>query len=371
MSKPIDEDSSLETFAEQHEADVLRETESLQRKVRALNSDRTRLTQENARLGVELDVMESALSEAKFLEPEPGWLQPSEGKSDPTRATLVTILSDVHAGERVEPNEMQDYNAYNLDVTDFRLRRYFEKTIRLSRDYIAGVSLEGIVLALGGDQVSGTIHDELSETNELSTFDTIMWLAPRIAAGIEMWAEEFPNVHVVSAPGNHGRDSKKPRFKGRSAHNADTMLTKILAFYFATKANVPNVTFDIPDSFDVDFPVYGFRFSLEHGDNMRFSGTSEIGAYGPVKRGTLRKGRQRQGEGRPMDYNLVGHFHQYIPAWSQGFIMNGSLKGYDEYARGWKFTPEPPQQALLVVAPEYGITQDIAIKVSKRSEEGW
>ena len=208
----------------------------------------------------------------------------------------------------------------------------------------------------------------------------MLWLAPRIVAGIEMWAEEFGNVHVVSVPGNHGRDSKKPRYKGRSAHNTDTLLAKIVAMYFGYKNPVANpaqataaggVTFDVPDAFDTDFKVYGFGFSLEHGDNMRFSGTSEIGAYGPVKRGTLRKSRQHQGEGRHMDYNLVGHFHQYIPAASQGVIMNGSLKGYDEYARGWHFQPEPPQQALMVVAPEYGITQNIAVKVGKRSEEGW
>ena len=72
-----------------------------------------------------------------------------------------------------------------------------------------------------------------------------------------------------------------------------------------------------------------------------------------------------------MDYSLVGHFHQYVPAASQGFVMNGSLKGYDEYARGWSFTPEPPQQALMVVTPEFGITQNVAVRVSKRSEEGW
>lgn len=362
-----EERKSLEDFADEQAEARFNENQEIARKLRVVGTDRNRLIQENKRLTTELETLDTALKEAKLLKPQPDWLRPKRQKGAPKRATLVAVLSDVHAGERVEPGEMQDFNAFNLDIADFRLHRFFEKTIKLSRDYISGVEFDGIVLALGGDMVSGDIHDELQQTNELSTFDTVMWLAPRVLAGISMWAEEFPNVHVVSVPGNHGRDSKVPRYKGRSAHNADTMLARIVAF----KGAGDKVTFDIPESFDTDFRVYGFGFSLEHGDNMRFSGTSEIGAFGPVKRGTLRKSRQRQSEGRPMDYNLVGHFHQLIPAASQGLVMNGSVKGYDEYARGWKFTPEPPQQALLVVAPEYGITQDVAVKVGKRSEEGW
>lgn len=357
----------IEDFADQHEVEVKAENEKIARELRIERLERKRLAGEVDRITDDLDLLTKALTEANRLTPQPEWLRPKRKKGEPKRATLVAMLSDVHAGERVEAEEMSGFNAYNLDITEFRLRRFFEKTIKLARDYIAGVEFDGIVLALGGDMVSGDIHDELEQTNELSTFDTVLWLAPRLLAGVEMWAEEFPAVHVVSVPGNHGRDSKVPRYKGRSAHNADTMLSRIVAF----KGGPDNVTWDIPESFDTDFKVYGFGFSLEHGDNMRFSGTSEIGAFGPVKRGTLRKSRQRQGEGRPMDYNLVGHFHQFIPAAGQGFVMNGSLKGYDEYARGWKFTPEPPQQALVVVAPEYGITQDVAIKVGKRSEEKW
>jgi len=360
-------DPDLESFADEHEAEVKAENLGIARKLRIEQTERKRLAHELERTKRDLVVTETALTEAQILTPQPGWLRPKRKKGEPKRATLVAMLSDVHAGEMVDAGEMGGFNAYNLDICEIRLRRFFEKTIKLARDYIAGVEFDGIVLALGGDMVSGDIHDELEQTNELSTQDTVLWLAPRLLAGIEMWAEEFPQVHVVSVPGNHGRDSKIPRYKGRSAHNADTMLAHIVAF----KGAGDKVTFDIPKSFDTDFKVYGFGFSLEHGDNMRFSGTSEIGAYGPVKRGTLRKSRQRLSEGKPMDYNLVGHFHQFIPAAGQGIVMNGSLKGYDEYARGWKFTPEPPQQALMVVAPEYGITQDVAIKVGKRSEERW
>lgn len=196
-------------------------------------------------------------------------------------------------------------------------------------------------------------------------------MAPKLTAGIEALAEEFGQVHVVSAPGNHGRDSKRPRHKGRSAHNADTHIAKMVAYYFTAANGAANVTFDIPESFDVAFPIYDYVFSMEHGDNMRFNGVSEIGALGPVKRGTLRKSNQHKQEGHPFHYNLLGHFHQYVPAASQGFVMNGSVKGYDEYARAGHFLPEEPQQALMVVTPEYGITNQTPVFVAKRDSEGW
>lgn len=347
----------------------------LERKVREAQARSQTSAREAAAAKREIEVLGRELADAQAaldlyirpLEDMPEWTR-AEPQSRVHRGTVLAFLSDVHTGETVRAEEMNEYNAYNEEITDARLRRFFERTIVVSRNYLAGVEYDGVVLALGGDMVSGDIHDELEQTNWCSTYDACRWLAPRLQAGIEMLAEEFGKVLVVSAPGNHGRDSKKPRHKGRSAHNADTHAAHLVADRLEGEVDI---SFLVPESFDVDFELYGYRFSMEHGDNMRFSGVSEIGAIGPVKRGTLRKSRQAQTEGRPFVTNLVGHFHQYIPAYTQGFIMNGSLKGYDEYARSWHFTPEPAQQALAVVTPEHGITVNAPVIVTKRSEEGW
>jgi hypothetical protein len=297
----------------------------------------------------------------------PNWLKPDKDKND-HHGVLVSFLSDIHAGEKVDPSEMDDFNAFDMDICEGRLKRHFERTCMVARKYLAGVKYDGIVLALGGDLVSGDIHDELRETNLVSTYESVEFLVPLLAAGVEMFAEEFGKVHVVSAPGNHGRDSRKPRHKRRSAHNADTHVARLVSSIFEGSEDI---TFDVPASFDVTFKIYDYTFTMEHGDNMKFSGVSEIGAYGPAKRGTLRKSRQSQTEGRPFNWNLIGHFHQYIPAYTQGLVMNGSVKGYDEYARSWHFLPEPAQQALMVVTPEHGITVQAPILLQKRSVEGW
>lgn len=272
-------------------------------------------------------------------------------KSD-HRGTLVSILSDTHYGEVVDKREMGGSNAYNMEIAEQRTARYFDKLISLPQTYLTGVDVEGITVCLGGDIVSGDIHDELTETNELSTYETVETVLPWLLAGLTKLRERYPSVHVVSAPGNHGRRTRKPHAKRFSADNADTHIARLIA---QTLGNEDGYAFTIPRSLDADFTVYNTRFSLEHGQTFR-GGDGQVGALGPVKRGVLRKKQSSQAEGNPFDVLLLGHFHQLVHAPGQGFIMNGSLVGYGEYARTLKFAPEPAQQALFLVTPEHSVS---------------
>ena len=50
----------------------------------------------------------------------------------------------------------------------------------------------------------------------------------------------------------------------------------------------------------------------------------------------------------------------------KGALVNGSLKGYDEYAKSGRFEYEIPKQALWFTHPKYGITFQVPVI----SEEG-
>lgn len=348
---------------------------SLQKKILEVERQRSEARLAAKSLRLSLDEKEDELQRAhiqlslyerEYLD-EPNWLS-KESRDKKHHGTLLSFLSDTHYGEVVNPLEMGGSNAYNMEIALQRTIRFFDKAIMLARNYTTGVTYDGIVLALGGDLISGDIHDELVETNEMSTYDTIVEVLPWLRKGIERWAEEFGKVHVVSAPGNHGRNSKKPRHKGRSANNADTHIARLLGQLFEGEKNI---TFNIPQSSDVDFRVYNHGFVLEHGDAFKSTTGSQIGALGPARRGTIAKQNAKAREGKAFDYMLIGHYHQFIPAYTQGFVMNGSVKGYDEYAKNLALTPEQPQQALLIVTPEHGITGTYPIIVSKRDEEGW
>lgn len=338
------------------------EQSSAQRLARAAKTELASVKEERDRALAELDIL------AQESRQTPDWAKVRKSAGEKHYGTLLALFSDLHASEMVNPLEINDYNKFDLMIAEMRTERFFRRTIKVARNYLAGVEYDGIYLALLGDLVSGDIHEELVETNECSTLEAVYEVVPWLVKGIEMLADEFGKVHVVSAPGNHGRNSKKPRHKKRSANNADTLIAKLVA---RDMRSADNITFDVPQSSDVGWDIYDFSFTGEHGDNFKFPGTSEIGALGPVKRGTGRQSRQMQELGQPFKYSTLGHFHQFIPAYTQGFVMNGSIKGYDEYAKDGKFAPEIAQQALLVVTPEHGITVTAPVFVADRDAEGW
>ena len=297
----------------------------------------------------------------------PDWLKSPKSTDKTQRATLLGMLSDTHYGEVVDASQMDGYNAYNPDIAVVRSQRFFERTIRVARHYLTGVEYDGYVLVLGGDLVSGSIHDELLQTNELTIYESIEFALAQLIKGVEMLADEFTNLLVVSVPGNHGRTTRKPQAKNYSADNADSHIARLLASHFAGTS----IEFNVPDSTDADFSIYDWKFSAEHGHDFKQAGSPEIGSIGPIMRGTLRKGARKLGEGKPIDYNLLGHFHQFIDGAAKGFMSNGSVKGYDEYARSGNFKPERPQQLLASITPEFGVTTVAPVFVADRGEEGW
>jgi hypothetical protein len=359
----------LEEFVDEKAQAIHAENEAIARKNRVLAAELKQAKTEIGSARASADAAEKALALYRRTYAErPKWLAPKSVGSG--RGTLLAVLSDTHYGEVVNPAEVGGYNKYDLAIAEIRTERFFGRVVRLARDYFAGVKYDGIVLALGGDIVSGDIHDELQQTNALSTYQTVEWAVPRLAAGVEMLAKEFGRTHVVSVPGNHGRDQKVPRYKKRSAHNADQHIAKLLAMLLAKN---DAITFQVAESLDSTFPLYGFSFSVEHGDELArsFAGSAEIGPLGPLQRGTNRKKVALSAEGTDLHYALWCHFHKYLPLAASGFIGNGSVKGTDEYARGLKFRPEPPQQALMVVDPERGVTLQAPVFVADRKAEGW
>ena len=116
------------------------------------------------------------------------------------------------------------------------------------------------------------------------------------------------------------------------------------------------ISFLIPGESDAYFSVYGHRFLLTHGDSLGVKGGDGIiGSLGPIMRGALKVGKSEAQIGREFDTVVMGHWHQAL--WLPGIIVNGALKGYDEYARLAIRAPySRPSQQLWFVHPEHGIT---------------
>ena len=288
---------------------------------------------------------------------KPSWSRDgSMPKSSP--GTPVLFLSDIHAGEVVLPAEVMGKNAYNWGIMVKRFDTVFSTAVELLTKHLALPKYDGIVIPLGGDLVSGEIHEELTETNEKHVLECTFDLADLLAGHFKQMADVFGHVFIPGIPGNHGRMHRKPRAKGYVATNADYHTYRQIARLLKGD---DRFTFNFPLSRDVRFDVAGRRFLLTHGDQFR-GGDGMIGPIGPIMRGDVKKRTNAAlglAEKQEYDTMMCGHFHTTIMLPS--LIVNGSLKGLDEYAMGINVRQERPSQMLFTVHPKHGVTWYIPI----------
>lgn len=269
------------------------------------------------------------------------------------------FLSDLHWGEVVNPAQINGVNDYSIRIAHERMKSCVESAIHLLKIISPKLDYPGIVLVLGGDMISGNIHDELTATNELNTMPTILDLYGVMAGVVTQMADTFGHVFLPCVSGNHGRDTHKIWNKDRTATSFDWLLYQFLAKRFEGDKRV---TFFIPDGPDAYYKVYNHAYLLTHGDQFR-GGDGLIGCLGPILRGDHKKRSRNAQIDMEYDTMILGHFHQYIH--HTRVIVNGSLKGLDEYAYNNNFGFEPPQQALWINHPRYGITYRMPVYVDR------
>ena len=278
------------------------------------------------------------------------------------------MLSDLHWGEVVRPQQIGGVNAYNLTIARRRLRTVVDTTIALCRILDPSMKYPGIVVPLGGDMISGNIHDELAASNELNTMPTLIDLYQNLVPAITLMADTFGNVFLPCVSGNHDRDTKKIWSKDRNHTSFGWLLYQFLAVAFAGDKRV---VFHIPDGSDALYRIYGTRYLLTHGDQFR-GGDGIIGPLGPVTRGEQKKNTRNAAVGNDYDVMEFGHFHKrMLTARLRG---NGSLKGYDEYAADNNFGFEPASQNFWMTHPDHGITFDAPVycdDAKKSVETAW
>jgi len=276
---------------------------------------------------------------------------------------IPTLLaSDWHWGEVVDAAQVGGVNEYNLKIAQERARAFIETSIDLLKNRFNNPKYEGVVFALAGDMFSGNIHDELATTNDMEVMPCVLDLWGTLVWCIEVLVEEFGKVFVPCVSGNHGRNTHKIQNKNRNYTNFDWLLYQFLNKRFE---NDKRITFFIPDGSDAYYQVYGYKYLLTHGDQFR-GGDGVIGCLGAIIRGDHKKRSRNAQIDQEYDTMLIGHFHQLIQL--QRLIVNGSLKGYCEYAYTNNFGFEPPRQALWITHPLHGITFSCPVNVDRKSK---
>lgn len=329
------------------------------RQVAAIKRERDLLLQEREQLR-HAEEFARMVRGAKFDVPR--WLTKAPRRGE--KSTIPTaMLSDLHLDEVVYPAQVNYVNAYNRQIAEQRLRNFFDNVVELSRDYLHGLTYEGIVLPLGGDIFSGIIHEELVETNAATIFESLLYWSEPLASGIRHLRDVFGRVFLPCVVGNHGRRQRKPHAKNRAQDNFDFFFYHLLAKLLSAEKGI---SFAISEAADQPYVVYGTRYLLTHGDQFR-GGSGIAGLLSPLMIGDARKRQREQAVRRPYDYMIMGHWHQL--SFLRNLIVNGSLKGYDEYAYICNFHYELPRQAFWLTDAHHGVTIQAPIHVASDTEE--
>jgi hypothetical protein len=284
----------------------------------------------------------------------PPWLVGRGGKPG-HRGVPLTIWSDWHWGEKVVAEEVGGVNEFNKEVGAKRVTKLVNTTIDLAWNHMgkAPVAYPGCIVMLGGDMITGDIHEELLATNDQTPQEAIEDVTDKLAGALDQMATSFGKIWVPCVVGNHGRSTHRPRMKGRVHTSYEWNIYCNLARFFKKSKHIQ---FFIPGEADARFNVFGHRYLLTHGDSLGVKGGDGIiGALGPIMRGALKVGRSEAHVGRDFDTIVMGHWHQYLTL--PGVIVNNCLIGYNEYAHlGLRAPFSRPSQALWFNHPEHGIT---------------
>jgi hypothetical protein len=306
--------------------------------------------------------LQDQLDGARLAPPE--WLSPKKPTSKHA-AIPSMLLTDIHYDEVVKPEQIGGLNKYNRQIADQRIKRAFEGAVTMSRDYLSGVEYEGFNLFLGGDLLSGIIHEELRETNEAVLTESIVSVVEPLEAGIALLAEQFGKVHVSAVVGNHGRNTRKPRAKNRATDSFDWLVAKMVER--GLKAD-KRVTMQIAQSADTHVKLYNHRYCLSHGDQF-VGGSGVSGFLSPLMLGVHRKSKRDAATGNEWDTLVMGHFHSSY--FLKGLIVGGSVVGYSEYGYGLNLPYEEPQAAFWLTSRTRGIGISAPIFVQDRVAEKW
>jgi hypothetical protein len=238
-------------------------------------------------------------------------------------------------------------NRYNPDICRHRLDRYFESVAWLIKDEHA-FDVVGHLLAALGDLIDGHLHDDQVETSE-APLVTVNWLETFLFGRIESLATELGpdrELRIVWVPGNHGRDSMKPRAATYCEHSHEWAMGQRLARHFAGHKTI-RVFAD--RARDVYTDLFGFKIHGTHGDTVNYGGG--IGGITIP----LRKAYAIWQMIQPSYLHLTGHFHTQLDL-GDG-LANGSGIGYNDFARKVNARPEIAQQIFALIDEKRGKTK--------------
>jgi predicted phosphodiesterase len=277
----------------------------------------------------------------------------SRPKSGLRPADPLFMISDTHIGEVVTRAETLGLNEYNLKEAGRRMSKCWDNMLWIRKDMARTQSCDHTYLALNGDIVTGNIHAELRETNEVGLRGQCDFAVEALMPGIIAMADATPGIlHVVCIGGNHGRATFQQQIKNGTEHSFEH-----IGIYDPLRRQIGDrkgkIAWHVPSAERHLFTMHGRRIAQQHGTMIKSQGGIG-GTLVPMTRYVVRDAMA--------DLYLFGHFHE---ADAYGKVLkNGSLIGDSAYSRWIGVDPAtPPQQVGCIIDAHSGVRRFERISV--------
>ena len=266
-------------------------------------------------------------------------------------AIAISTISDVHTEEPVVKSIVNNLNEYNLQICEERVTRYFKRLLyMINQARKAGYRVDNLVVGFLGDFITGYIHEELEEVNLLTPVQATLLIQELLIKGIKLLSEDgkLEKIIIPCVPGNHSRTTRKKRFTTGYKNSYEWLMYNNIKKYLIDVGSFNNVEIIIPESEFIYLNLFGYVNKFSHGDHFNYQGGIG-GLEVPLKKWILRENAVIK-----TDMSWIAHWHQYIVL--NKVRVNGSLIGYNSYARAYGFEPEPPKMQFQLLDKRRGFT---------------
>lgn len=252
------------------------------------------------------------------------------GKKVKTKRIVNLLLSDLHIGARIDPDEVTP--GFGWVQQSRRLAHIVRETIDYENHHRAEQHLN---IHLGGDVIEGFLGHDQADGEPLAEQSAAFW--QYLGGAIGLLSAAYPSVTVYCQTGNHGRN--RLRHEGRATTQKwDSFETMMYLGLRAMCQNLENVAFEIPKAPVCIVDLINRKMLLTHGDTHLRIGNPDTRA--DTYEAAMNRMNGTQEYGCHIDLLAIGHWHKpRILRFSDcAVIINGALVPSNGWAKTQGYT---------------------------------
>lgn len=312
--------SILKDF-ELKQQELYKEKVKLQDQRRELN----KILREQSREEYFCDLIKNSIENSNLLP-----LEFSLNNIKKTDNDLLCFLNDLHYGLE----QANYWNSYNPEIFKLYLKTYLSEILSIKNTH----NSEKCVIFLGGDIISGLIHNLIRIENAENVVEQVQHVSEYISEFIHALSEEFTNIKIITVAGNHSRlmQNKKEDIK-------DEKLDLLVTWYMKARlSNLQNVEF-IDNTIDTTIAKINIRGKLYYGVHGDLDSPNRV----------VDSLTQMLGE-KPYAVLMAHRHHFEVNTYHDTkIITSGSFAGVDDYCITKRISGSPSQ--TICVCTDEGV----------------